>query len=182
MPVTAEHIAATLAAYVRAHPSEAPGLAPASALIRSGADITSRKETGGHVTAGAVLTGEAGRVLFIRHRALGTWLLPGGHLEPADTTLLQAALRELTEETGIPTEYIHPTLNEPVHIDIHPIPASPAKGEPDHQHIDFRFLFSTTTSHTKIQHDEITDAAWREITSITNTSLRSRLSILNHPE
>src|ERR1700689_1403726 len=118
MPVTAEHIAATLAAYVRAHPSEAPGLAPASALIRSGADITSRKETGGHVTAGAVLTGEAGRVLFIPHRALGTWLLPGGPPDPADTTLLQAALRELTEETGIPPEYIPPPLNEPVHIDI----------------------------------------------------------------
>jgi anti-sigma regulatory factor (Ser/Thr protein kinase) len=28
----------------------------------------------------------------------------------------------------------------------------------------------------------ITDAAWREITSIANSSLRSRLSILNHPE
>jgi 8-oxo-dGTP pyrophosphatase MutT (NUDIX family) len=182
MPVTAEHIASALAAYVRTYPGDGPGLAPDSALIHSGADITARKEIRGHVTAGAVLTNQSGQVLFIRHRALGTWLLPGGHLEPADTTLLDAALRELTEETGIPPEDIHPALNKPVHIDMHPIPASPAKGEPGHQHIDFRFLFSTTTSRTAIQHDEITDAAWREITCITSPSLRSRLSILKHPE
>ncbi|MGA5228385.1 NUDIX domain-containing protein [Streptomyces koyangensis] len=36
-----------------------------------------------------------------RHNALRQYLTPGGHLEPEDTHLVGAALREFTEETGI---------------------------------------------------------------------------------
>ncbi|MGW2267975.1 MULTISPECIES: NUDIX domain-containing protein [Streptomyces] len=36
-----------------------------------------------------------------RHNALRQYLTPGGHLEPEGTRLMGAALRELTEETGI---------------------------------------------------------------------------------
>ncbi|MFD8431757.1 NUDIX domain-containing protein [Streptomyces coelicoflavus] len=45
----------------------------------------------------------------------------GGHLEPSDETLLQAAGRELTEETGIPPHVVTPHVETPLHIDIHPI-------------------------------------------------------------
>ncbi|GAB2861491.1 bifunctional nicotinamide-nucleotide adenylyltransferase/Nudix hydroxylase [Pseudoduganella ginsengisoli] len=46
----------------------------------------------------------AGHVLLIRRGAApgkGLWALPGGYLEPRER-LLQGALRELTEETGLP--------------------------------------------------------------------------------
>jgi 8-oxo-dGTP diphosphatase len=42
--------------------------------------------------------GEA--VLLIRHKRLGTWLPVGGELEPGETPL-EAAERELQEETGL---------------------------------------------------------------------------------
>ncbi|WP_406403626.1 NUDIX domain-containing protein [Streptomyces sp. NBC_00879] len=54
-----------------------------------------------------------GRVLHIKHRALNRWLLPGGHLEPDDTSLLAAAQRELTEETGIPASVVLPAGHRP---------------------------------------------------------------------
>lgn len=41
-----------------------------------------------------------GRALLIRHLRLGVWLPPGGECEPGETPL-QAAHRELLEETGL---------------------------------------------------------------------------------
>lgn len=40
------------------------------------------------------------RILLIEHRRLGTWLPVGGEIEPAETPL-EAAVRELREETGL---------------------------------------------------------------------------------
>ncbi|WP_234008754.1 MULTISPECIES: NUDIX domain-containing protein [unclassified Streptomyces] len=59
-----------------------------------------------HVTAGALLVRDGGEVLLIEHRAYGITLQPGGHLEAADTTLLGAAMRKLSEETGIDPELV----------------------------------------------------------------------------
>ena len=176
MPITQAHIHATLTAYLEAHPDEKPELAPVLDLLDTGADLTSRKEFRGHATAGAILADNDGRILHIHHLALDTWLLPGGHLEPTDNTLLDAALRELTEETGIPSDDVKAASPHPVHIDVHPIPANDAKNEPAHQHIDFRFLFRTATGIGQLQTEEVTDAAWRDADSISHETLRRRIA------
>src|SRR5688572_30579638 len=48
----------------------------------------------------AVFARHAGKFLLIKHRRLGTWLPPGGELEEGETPL-EAAKRELSEETGL---------------------------------------------------------------------------------
>ena len=81
-----------------------------------------------HVTASAVVIGPRG-VLLHRHKRLGIWIQPGGHVEPGEA-LLDAALRETLEETGLSAGA---TSEEPVHLDVHAAP----KG---HEHLDVRFL------------------------------------------
>ncbi len=48
----------------------------------------------------AIYARRADRVLVIEHRRLQTWLPIGGELEPGETPL-EAAVRELREETGM---------------------------------------------------------------------------------
>ncbi|WP_411148418.1 NUDIX hydrolase [Streptomyces sp. A30] len=175
MAVTADHIRETLDDYLDVHPDEKERLAAVCELLDDSADLASRKEFRGHVTAGAILADPSGRVLHIKHLALNRWLLPGGHLEAEDSSLLAAAQRELTEETAIPASAVTPAGLRPVHIDAHPIPANSAKGEPEHRHFDFRFLFRTSTDVVELQKEEVTAAAWRHADTIENETLRSRV-------
>ncbi|NML53264.1 NUDIX domain-containing protein [Streptomyces sp. R302] len=176
MAITADHIRTTLADYLDQHPEAKTELGVVLGLLDDGDDLTSRKTLPGHVTAGAILVSPDRRILHILHNATGKWLLPGGHLEASDGTLLQAAGRELAEETGIPPHLVTPRSHAPLHIDVHPIDANPAKDEPAHHHFDFRFLFRTTADVGDLQTEEVSGAAWRDIDEITDPTLRQRIA------
>lgn len=89
----------------------------------------------GHLTASALLVDPVGqRVLLLHHKKLGKWLQPGGHCD-GDPDLAAVALRECQEESGISDLEIVPEI---IDLDIHRIPARPS--EPDHWHLDSRFL------------------------------------------
>ncbi|MFI5571260.1 NUDIX hydrolase [Streptomyces sp. NPDC051740] len=176
MSITAQHVSGTVAAYLADHPDEKNALSILSEVIeQAGNTIASRKEFRGHVTAGAVLVRPDGRVLTIEHRALRKWLLPGGHVEDSDATLQDAALRELAEETGISSDQVEPSADAPVHIDVHSIPANDDKGEPEHLHFDFRFLFRTTVDAVELQEEEVTNYSWQFADALTAEPLRSRV-------
>ncbi|MFE2335759.1 NUDIX domain-containing protein [Streptomyces coelicoflavus] len=113
MPIQTDHIRTVITAYLAQHPEDAHEVAVVQGLLDTGCDLTSRKSLPGHVTAGAILVGHDGRVLHILHNATGKWLLPGGHIEPTDDTLLEAAGRELTEETGISPQVVAPHSEVP---------------------------------------------------------------------
>jgi 8-oxo-dGTP pyrophosphatase MutT (NUDIX family) len=89
----------------------------------------------GHLTASALVIDESrGQALLTFHKKLGRWLQLGGHCD-GDANLPGAALREACEESGIAELVIDPA---PIDLDIHTIPARP--GEPEHLHLDTRFL------------------------------------------
>jgi coenzyme F420-0:L-glutamate ligase len=90
-------------------------------LLAARPDATRRSCVPGHITASVVLFDAAGdRVLLTLHPRVGAWVQLGGHLED-DPSLLAAALREGTEESGIPGIVLDPV---PIDLDVHPITCS----------------------------------------------------------
>lgn len=91
-----------------------------------------------HVTASAwIINPGRDYVLLLHHRKHGKWFQPGGHIDD-DTSVLEAALRESSEEIGVPHNQLRPILRSVFDVDIHRIPAHGP--EPTHSHIDVRFL------------------------------------------
>ncbi|MEW1724691.1 NUDIX domain-containing protein [Streptomyces sp. NPDC093109] len=160
MAVTDVGIAGVLAAYLERYPEEAGQLAEPLRLLAEGQGFASRRTFPMHVTAGALLVRGA-EVLLIEHLAYGITLQPGGHLEPTDMTLVGAALRELSEETGIDPEQVVPVSMQPAYVEFGQVPARPAKDEPDHYHLDIGYVFATADAEVgRIQESEVTGAAW----------------------
>ncbi|OJT16333.1 NUDIX hydrolase [Archangium sp. Cb G35] len=99
----------------------------------------SRAQERGHFTGSAVVVDPPGeRVALVYHGKIHRWLQPGGHAEEADAGSMEAtALREAREETGCRVR-LHERAPRPLDVDVHPIAAR--KGEPEHLHLDVRFL------------------------------------------
>lgn len=81
-----------------------------------------------HVTGSAIVVGGRG-VVLLKHKRLGMWLQPGGHIDAGETPA-QAALREAIEETGLDLELVDGEL---IHVDVH-------DGGRGHTHLDLRYL------------------------------------------
>jgi 8-oxo-dGTP pyrophosphatase MutT (NUDIX family) len=85
-----------------------------------------------HVTGSAIVVGPRG-VLLHRHKRLGLWLQPGGHIDPGETPW-DAARREAEEETGLAVRFASDPP-ELAHVDVHPGPRG-------HTHLDVRYLLT----------------------------------------
>jgi 8-oxo-dGTP pyrophosphatase MutT (NUDIX family) len=94
-----------------------------------------------HVTGSSLIVGRRGVILH-RHKRLGLWLQPGGHLEAGETPW-DAARRESSEETGLQLDWPGAGLpgggKSPVpplaHVDVH-------AGGRGHTHLDLRYLLA----------------------------------------
>ncbi|WP_433518835.1 NUDIX hydrolase [Nonomuraea sp. CA-143628] len=160
MAISDSDISSALSAYLERYPDEAALLSESAHLLSQGGDFASRRNFRMHVTVGALLVRGGAKVLLVEHLAYGIVLQPGGHLEPTDTTLIDAAVRELTEETGIDPAEVVPASQTPVYIEYGAVPARPAKDEPEHYHLDIGFAFVTDADVGRIQESEVTGAAW----------------------
>jgi hypothetical protein len=110
------------------------------------ADPFDRGIAEGHLTGSAFVLDPAGRVLLTHHRKLHLWLQLGGHAE-SEREAPAVAMREAREESGLTDLGFHEGLRfndgQPrlLDLDVHRIPAR--GDEPEHAHLDLRFVLVT---------------------------------------
>jgi 8-oxo-dGTP pyrophosphatase MutT (NUDIX family) len=104
-----------------------------------------------HVTGSAIVVGPRG-VVLLKHKRLGFWLQPGGHIDPGESPW-EAALREAREETGLDVRV--PTGGEPqlAHVDVHP-------GGRGHTHLDLRYVLDGGDADPAPPADESQEIGW----------------------
>ena len=129
-----------------------------------------------HVTGSAIVTGPRG-VLLLKHRRLGIWLQPGGHVDPGETPW-DGAVREAAEETGMPVRLASPEL---VHVDVH-------LGGRGHTHLDLRYRVVVDThggdadpAPPPQESQEIGWFDWDAAIAIADDGLRGALVALRPP-
>lgn len=121
-----------------------------------------KKNPAGHITASAwIVDQDYKHVLLTHHVKLNRWLQLGGHTEE-DETIVESALREAFEESGLHS--IVMKSDEIFDLDVHEIPVH---GNTDsHYHFDLRFLMvASIDEHLSIS-DESHDLKWFEIDEV----------------
>jgi 8-oxo-dGTP pyrophosphatase MutT (NUDIX family) len=109
-----------------------------------------------HLTAGAlILSADRTRVLLTLHAKARRWFHTGGHCEPQDSTLAGAALREATEESGVPGLVVDP---EPLHLDAHTVGFCGSSARV--RHLDVRFLAVAPPGVQPAVSEESLDVRW----------------------
>ncbi|MDJ0922926.1 MAG: NUDIX hydrolase [Acidimicrobiia bacterium] len=122
------------------------------------------------MTASAFVVDRSGtRLLLIHHAKLGEWMQPGGHVDDGED-VLNAAIREVQEETGVVGV---PRGDGVFDVDVHPIP--PSGDRPAHKHYDVRFLLEAV-SEDLVDSDEVLGVRWVPLAEVA--ALSSDSSVL----
>jgi len=98
------------------------------------------EQAGRHFTVAVFVVWE-GKVLLHRHRKLGMWLPPGGHIEEGELPD-EAAVREVWEEAGVRVELVgerREDITDPVQLH-RPAGVQLENIGPNHQHIDLIYF------------------------------------------
>ena len=114
-----------------------------------------------HMTASAwVVNPTRDKVLMVYHKIYDSWSWTGGHAD-GETDLLQVALREVTEETGVKS--VRPVTEDIYSLEVLTVDGHEKRGEyvSSHLHLNVTYLLEADDrSPLRICEDENRGVAW----------------------
>ena len=174
-----EKLCTELQLFAIKHPEQRQTADTMREFITRTPDCFERSHKEGHITGSAWLINPRGdKALLTLHRKLQRWMQTGGHAD-GDPDTLRVAMKEAEEESGI--SGITPVSVDIFDIDIHLIPARPAKGEPAHYHYDVRYLLQAPHEEFAIS-PESDDLAWWSAAEIEAHATELDASVLRMAE
>lgn len=112
-----------------------------------------------HITASSwIVDFKSENVLLTHHMKLDKLLQLGGHCEGSEN-VIEAAMREAKEESGLAKIRLY--NNDIFDVDIHTIPLY--KGIAEHQHYDIRFLFEADSEEPLEKSEESKSLFWMNL-------------------
>lgn len=114
------------------------------------------------------------KILFVHHKKLKKWVVPGGHLDLNELPH-ECAIREALEETGLtvrllptmPIEIDNPTVKtipQPFLIALEDVPE--CNNVPAHQHIDFIYACEVISGELQENASETAGIQWLSLEEI----------------
>tara|TARA_Y100000746_G_scaffold231212_1_gene244468 strand:+ start:293 stop:844 length:552 start_codon:yes stop_codon:yes gene_type:complete len=163
--------------YLFNYPEEKKIVAQVFEFLDNQIDCFSRSNLYGHFTGSAWVVDETNNwVLMTHHYQLNKWLQLGGHAD-GNENLLDVAINEAIEESGLNNFNI--LSNKIFDIDIHTIPKY--NNIPSHFHFDVRFLLEAKKGAEEIiVTKESKDVAWIKYNEVLNLNSEHSIKRMLH--
>lgn len=134
-------------------------------------DVLTRNNEFGHFTASSwVVNKERTKVLMIYHNIYKSWAWTGGHAD-GESNLLETAIRELKEETGV--EKVRVLSDDIFSLEIVCVNGHVKRGKyvASHVHLNLTYLLEVDEKETlRIKEDENSGVKWVNIEDIEKVS------------
>ena len=159
--MSGEGLLAQLEGYAPWNEQEARDKAVLLTMLRSGRDLWTRENETAHLTASAWVTDPTRtRVLMCYHNIYHSWSWLGGHAD-GDRDLLEVALREVREESGLAS--VRPVSEDLFSLEILTVDGHEKRGRyvPSHLHLNVTYLLEADDTETlAVKPDENSAVGW----------------------
>jgi len=133
-------------------------------FINKNEDVLTRENEVAHLTSsGFIVNKKRDKVLMIHHNIYNSWGWTGGHAD-GDSDLLEVAIKEAKEETGITN--VRPIIDDICCIDILTVKGHIKKGKyiAPHLHLSVAYVLEADeTEEVKVKEDENSGVKWVDI-------------------
>ncbi len=148
-------------------------------FINSFEDVLTRENEFGHFTSSAwVVNKEKTKVLMIYHNIYDSWTWTGGHADGEDD-LLNVAIREVCEETGI--KNVNPVVEDVFSLEIICVNGHVKREKyvSSHLHMNLTFLLEADENETLyVKEDENSGVKWVDINEAVSISKEPWIKVI----